>query len=450
MDYQEIRQVAKEEGCRIPDLLALAPQNDPFNAGSKNDLAKAEWFAQMWKEQGYTTGVHLRRVHYRLSSLEEDVFRHDGLPYENTDECWSYLNAAGRYARHLKLVPPEAFVDRRNPEPHVHLDPEEGESVGWDYFFDEWEMPKIETDLSGSMEWEMPSFFPLGLDYRPNLQPYHLEVWAEKTTMNDELIPLCESYGVNLVTGAGFLSITTVAELLRRMDVLQKPCRILYVSDYDPAGMQMPVSAARQIEYRIRRDFPEADIKLDVAVVTEDQIAKYALPRKPIKDKDKRKANFEATHGTGAVELDALEALHPGELVQILEERISVFWDRTLAQKVVETNREARRRLREAHERHLGAYEEELEELRDETQSVVESYRSRLVELSEAMRAELAPYQERLESLHHAIEAELGVAEVDMPDLPEEKTVSEGDGWLFDGGRDYFTQLAFYKQHQKK
>lgn len=78
MDYQEIRQVAKEEGCRIPDLLALAPQNDPFNAGSKNDLAKAEWFAQMWKEQGYTTGVHLRRVHYRLSSLEEDVFRHDG------------------------------------------------------------------------------------------------------------------------------------------------------------------------------------------------------------------------------------------------------------------------------------------------------------------------------------------------------------------------------------
>jgi hypothetical protein len=40
------------------------------------------------------------------------------------------------------------------------------------------------------------------------LQPYHVEVWAEKTTMNDILVPLCSSLGTNYVSGAGYQSIT--------------------------------------------------------------------------------------------------------------------------------------------------------------------------------------------------------------------------------------------------
>jgi hypothetical protein len=29
--------------------------------------------------------------------------------------------------------------------------------------------------------------------------------------------------------------------------------------------------------------------------------------------------------------------------------------------------------------------------------------------------------------------------------LPEGESATEGDGWLFDSRRDYFTQLGFYK-----
>ena len=42
------------------------------------------------------------------------------------------------------------------------------------------------------------------------------------------------------------------------------------------------------------------------------------------KESDKGKARFEAQHGAGAVELDALEALHPGELRRIVEAAIDV------------------------------------------------------------------------------------------------------------------------------
>ena len=47
----------------IKDLIVLAPQNDPFYAGTEGQQAMAEWFAGIF---GQTTGVHLRRIHYGL------------------------------------------------------------------------------------------------------------------------------------------------------------------------------------------------------------------------------------------------------------------------------------------------------------------------------------------------------------------------------------------------
>ena len=75
------------------------------------------------------------------------------------------------------------------------------------------------------------------------------------------------------------------------MTELKKPCRILYVSDFDPAGGGMPVSVARQIEYAIKDHASDMDIKLDPLILTCEQVEEYGLPRTPIKDSDRRKAN---------------------------------------------------------------------------------------------------------------------------------------------------------------
>ncbi len=49
--------------------------------------------------------------------------------------------------------------------------------------------------------------------------------------------------------------------------------------------------------------------------------------------KHKAKKKFEAVHGEGAVELDALEALYPGEFNKIVEDNVCQFFDLNLKEK---------------------------------------------------------------------------------------------------------------------
>ncbi len=442
--YEHIKNLAKERGCNTPDLLVLASQNDPYYVGSPSQSRMGRWFAALWDDFGYTTGIHLRRVHYQLISQREPTDANGG-PYENTEKCWKDLCGAGKFARHLGLIDPSAFVDRRNPSPHVYMVPGWSEPPGWWYDFAEWRLPKIEVELGSSPGWEMPDLFTSGYEYDDSLQPYHLEVWCEKSTMNDVLIPLCEWHAVNLVTGVGYMSITSVVELLGRVRRLEKPCRILYISDHDPAGSHMPTGVARQIEFGIAEHAPGVDIRLSPVILTPGQVEEYDLPRTPIKDTDRRKEGWESRHGEGAVELDALEALHPGELARIVERRVREFRDRGLRRKVRETEHKAREQLEEAWVEQAGHHEEELREIRESVAEVVGGYRERIENLDDEMQAELEPYQERLDSLRRGIQADLGVFDPDLPPMPEPETPPERDGWLFDSGRDYMDQLHAYK-----
>ena len=149
--YEKINQMKAElkaSGTRIniPDLLAMAPNNDPFFSGAPGQMKKARWFAAIWDEFGFSTGVYLRRIHYRLVS-QENPKKHDGKPYENTEDDWDLLNRAAKAARYLDMVPAELFVDRRNPEAVVNrhvLQP------GQSGYFDP--SPRFEVTAAGTDE----------------------------------------------------------------------------------------------------------------------------------------------------------------------------------------------------------------------------------------------------------------------------------------------------------
>ena len=91
-------------------MLVLSQQNDPFYAGNGAEGDKARWFAEHWERFGYGSGVHLRRVHYRIVS-EGNILKPDGELYENNSRCWEYMQGASRQARYLGLVDPEEIVD---------------------------------------------------------------------------------------------------------------------------------------------------------------------------------------------------------------------------------------------------------------------------------------------------------------------------------------------------
>lgn len=470
-NYEQIKQLAKELNCTIRDLIVLDRNNDPYYAGVPAMRTVAEWFARYWREFGYTNESFIRRFHYRALGIPKP----NGEPYQNTEHDAVWANLGSRQARYLGLLDPETFVDHRNPQPHIYLSHDYEEVITWrgdDVYIDDWDLPDIGLSPPAwlrnfELDWEMPSIYVQSYVYDNSLQPYHLEIWCEKSTMNDILVPLCEEYGVNLITSIGTQSITGVIKLLRaRVGVIGKPTRIFYISDFDPAGDTMPTGVARQIEFWLEYYGMTDDIKLKPIVLTKQQVRNYKLPRMPIKEKETRKAKFEERYGEGATELDALEALYPGELANIITDAIEEFWDEDLKDKLDETNKEFEQQIEATFEEAIAGYREQLYEIRGEVQELANRYKieaealidaleainspyiAELDALSDTMNTELAPYKERLEGVQR--DAYQAIAKISMTvDLPELEYTDENDDWLFDSERDYFDQLKIYKAWKK-
>jgi len=398
-NYAIIKAIAKEIGEKVTELIALAPQNDPFYCGTDGDITKAHWFLGIWQRAGFSAGAHLRRVHYWIVSQSPPVIKPDGTSYQNTENDWSFLLMASKAARYLGLVQIADIADHKNPAPVTATD--YGFTVGYDV--------------------NVPDFGNLhGTVYRQSFndaQPYHLEVWCEKSTMNDVLEPVCRKYHANLCTFEGEVSLTACYDLMQRVILAGKPARVWYISDFDPAGNNMPAAMSRKVEFLVRSSGKPLDIKVKPIALTLEQVRHYQLPRTPIKATEKRAASFENAFGEGATELDALEALYPGELNALLTATMQPFFS-------VVADDAVRHQARELQN-----------ELDARIAAITDKYRTQLDALA-TMFAELKAIE---------ISAEAYIV------VPIEVN---GDGespdWLLDTRRDYLDQLPYYRNHTGK
>jgi len=272
-------------------------------------------------------------------------------------------------------------------------------------------------------------------------QGYHLEIWCEKSTMNDVLEPLCKQYGANLQTGLGELSITATLALVRRLQEANTSARILYVSDFDPAGQSMPVAVSRKMEYFVRTLGLAVDVRVFPVGLTLDQVHYYSLPRTPIKETERRRQGFETRHGEGAVELDALEALYPGELQAVLSGYLNCYYDLTLDERVAQARAVLERDLGTVWHQVVEGFAPDLNALRSEYEQLQREFAGRMT-----------GYSERLQGLWHAMKSELdlSVPQLERYPLPYPIYTQEiGDG-LYNSERDYLEQLEAYKEFQGK
>jgi hypothetical protein len=433
LDFDEIKALAKTIKRPVSQLLALAPVNDPFYAGVGHRGEAAEWFAEIWPNYG-AVGAHLRRIHYRLVSPPEGVriLLPNGREYQNTEADWRYLCVASLAARYLDLIPFDGLTDHRNDEPMIFernagLDPNEEREISCELYdertsFDIPEMPPL------------PSLDVAGLDDDAVRQDFIVEIWIEKSTQNDWLVPLCQRRGVNLVVGIGEQSETRSRELALRASEYAVPARIIYLSDLDPGGRSMPKAVARKVEFSLAKFDLNVDLQLIPLALTPEQCRTYDLPRTPIKDGERRKDRFEQTFGVGATELDALEALYPGELARIVEAEIDNFLDSDLGRRI--------NRLRQEQQLPLSKISADAEdEHTDEIQELEERFA--------AIIDQLRDWESDADYLWHTISDEL---EERMPDLsdveiPRSEAPGETDSFvLFDSTRDYFTQMDAYNQ----
>lgn len=412
-----LKRLSEQTKRPIHDLIALTTANDPFNVGTPGRKGDAEWFAVQYHRFGFGLGTHVRRIHYRMVSQAAPIIMPDGRPYENTLTCSAKLATACRDARYSSLVDIDDFVDRRNRESTTNLNDPHGTSA------------LVEVDGDNDPV-SMPAPPTLCLSPPKIPQRYHLEIVCEKSTVDDVLLPLGEKYEINVTCCVGEMSLTRCNDIIHRAEASGRPVRILYLSDFDPAGAGMPVACARKIEFLIRKQNLDLDIQLRPIVLTHEQCEEYELPRTPIKETEKRAGKFEERYGEGATELDALEALHQGELRNILVSEIERYYDTELDESVEEVAGEFDGEIDTTNEAVRGIYANDIE----------------------ALERDYAALEERRKALWEQIEASLEplAPDIDETEWPEPADGDEDNDPLYDSKRSYLDQIGRYKRHQGK
>jgi hypothetical protein len=260
---------------------------------------------------------------------------------------------------------------------------------------------------------------------------YLIELWIEKSTMDDILVPVARELGIRLVTSSGFQSISNAVKLLQRIHEIGKPTRIFYVSDFDKAGRQMPIAVARQIEFWRKEYAPDADIKLTSLALTKAQITKYKLPSSPESD---------------AVELDALEALVPGELEKIVRQAVAPYLDDSIGDQLQDAETNARRIVSVEWAHQMAPHKKRLEALRKRVEAVTTKYQKGTAKLNRLLARELKPFQKPLAALRADVQEQASVFHPDLPQRPtQDASEQDASEWLLDASREYFDQLRFYK-----
>jgi hypothetical protein len=404
---------------KIENYIALARENDPFYVGSPAQLAGAQWFTNIFNREKFAAGVHLRRIHYRIAvSMQEK--RPNGEIYQNNKTDWSYLVKMAKYARYLGLINVDLIEDNRSPDPIINFEANNN-------------LTPVEISNSESHEDfylpELPEPPEYNI-YSVTSQPCQIEIWCEKSTMDEILLPLCRKYKLNFVDTKGHASITHVVKLVERAKQNNKPARILYISDNDPAGKSMPVGTARKIEFFIQEKQVQEHISLEQIVLTEDQVKQYNLPK---------------SFDTEATELDALEALHPGELKKIVEKAILKYYSTeaeeaadNLWDDIYDTCDNIRNEILTENAIELNKIKQMYGEMKAEMEQKMNQIKKRSDELYENIAIEM---QNRTPDFSHEIS--------EYQKFVNSRNVShENENVLFSSERDYMEQMKYYKEYQ--
>jgi hypothetical protein len=372
--------LAKKLRRKQETLYTLGGVNDPWMADVDYRSKAAHWAAALFKGLNIQSPIHVRQIHYKLVSQQMPVLQEDGDPYVNSSDCFNHLCDAIRDARYLALIPTELIIDRRNPAPIINF--ESDEDVGAEI---EIKRGSVAQFPFGKEYWPPSYFLPKArLVQEPSFgRRYQVEIWIEKSTANEVLQQLAEEYGLNIKTFIGEATLTACKDLVDRAIESGRPVRILHVTDFDPAGRDMPISAAVKIDFMAKQSGVDLDIQLEHVALTPEQCIQYQLPRTPIKKTEGRAAGFEARYGEGATELDAFEALHPGALRQILVEHIERYRDDDLDDRI----------------------EDAVEQYRDELGRAEASVRARHAEELAALDRQRSDIQERFATVQTAAEA---------------------------------------------
>jgi hypothetical protein len=147
-------------------------------------------------------------------------------------------------------------------------------------------------------------------------QENYVEIWLEKDALAGVVYDVTAEFDVPLMVSRGYSSLSYLHGAAMQIDDIDKPTYIYYFGDYDPSGRDIP----RDIEAKLRRFAPEAEIHFEIVGVTPAQIKILNLQTRPTKKTDTRSKNFEGE----SVEVDAIPPKILRSMVRtVIEENIN-------------------------------------------------------------------------------------------------------------------------------
>ena len=141
----------------------------------------------------------------------------------------------------------------------------------------------------------------------------HVECWTESRSIAGVVQADCQRLGVSLYPAGGFTSLSLAYQAAEgiRQEAQGRPVVIVYVGDWDPAGVLIDQSVIREL----RSHCPDLQIEEVRIAITETQAER--LPSKPRKAGDRRRPDIRET-----VEAEAMPA---GELRELLRSTVEAY-----------------------------------------------------------------------------------------------------------------------------
>jgi len=158
--------------------------------------------------------------------------------------------------------------------------------------------------------------------YRADLwrdSDYRCEVWAESRSIAAVLLKDCKELAVDLFPCGGFSSLSFVHSAAQQHNGTDdtRPLVVLYVGDYDPAGVLIDQSLQKELRVHLRSDI---ELIFRRIAISEEQVEEYGLPKKPRKEGDKRSQHVTYTVEAEAMPARDLRAILRGEVEALLPE----------------------------------------------------------------------------------------------------------------------------------
>jgi hypothetical protein len=158
---------------------------------------------------------------------------------------------------------------------------------------------------------------------RQQSQPHHVEIVAEKLTVQTILEAVAEKFTIPLTITRGMSSLPPKKDIQRRyLWSRKRKLILLVVSDLDPAGDAI----AEDLVKSFRRDFSIDRLEAYKVALTIDQVEEFGLePSMEAKDTSPTYAAFVEKYGiTDAYELEAMD---PADLAETLQNAVKEVLD---------------------------------------------------------------------------------------------------------------------------